>query len=477
MSREIRANFEQALMFPPTLEQWVGPEHPARFVRDFVAALDLKALGFRMRESGEGAPNYAPDLVLSAWIYGYMNKIRSTRNLAHACRENMGLIWLTGDTRPSHNTLSRFWRANRGPLRKIFKQSVEVAMEADLIGLVLHAVDGTKIMANSSRRKMWHREDLEKELKNLDEAVAQVMQEIEDSEETQIGRYELPEAMQDSAERKKAIEQALKKLDEVGRDHLSPREPEARLMKNGRGLELSYNGQAVADEKSGMIVAEEVVNDENDTGQLVPMLEKVAENLGEVAQENLADGGYASAAQIAGAEEQRYSVLTNRPQGEPSDDSQAAKAQYHCSRFTYDQEADCVICPQGKRLRYERTKKSKCKTYDLRVYRCKTFRECAHAGKCSRDKRGRMIEISSYHAAVVRQRKKRQDLTNKELLKRRKAIIEPVFAWVKSHMGLRRWTVGGLDNVRVQWSLVCAAINLNKLYNHWVEGQFNLAQS
>lgn len=475
MSREIRASFDQVLMFPPTLEHWVGPEHPARFVRDFVAALDLEALGFRMRESEEGAPGYAADLLLSAWIYGYMNKIRSTRNLERACRENMGLIWLTGDTRPSHNTLSRFWRANKGPLRKIFKKSVAVAMEADLIELVLHAVDGTKIMANSSRRKMWRREDLEKELKNLDEAVVQVMQEIEDSQETRMGTYELPESMQDRAVRKKAIEQALAKLDEVEREHLSPREPEARLIKSGRGIELSYNAQAVADQASGMIVAAHVVNEENDTGQLVAMLKQVEETLGETAQENLADGGYASAAQIAGAQEQGYSVLTNRRQGEPSEDSEAAKAAYHSSRFTYDQEADCVTCPQGKKLLYERTKKGTCKTYDVRVYRCKAFRECAHARRCSRDKRGRMIEISCYHAAVVRQRTKRQDPANREKLKRRKAIIEPVFAWVKRHMAFRRWTVCGLDNVRVQWSLVCAAINLNKLYNHWVDGRLTLA--
>lgn len=477
MSREIRADYDQVLMFPPTLEEWVGPEHPARFVRDFVAALDIKAMGFRMRNSEEGAPNYAPEVLLAAWIYGYMNRIRSTRNLERACRENMGLIWLTGNTRPSHNTLSRFWRANRGPLRKIFKQSVQVAMEANLVGLVLHAMDGTKIMANSSRRKMWHREDLEKELKHLDEAVAQVMHEIESSEESHADSYELPEEMQDSAERKKAIEQALAKCEEVGRGHVSPREPEARLMKNGRGIELSYNAQAVSDEESGIIVAAEVVNDENDLGQLVPMLSKVEETIGQVAQETLADGGYASASQVAGAEEHDYSVLTNRPQGEPSDDSPSPKAQYHTSRFTYDEENDCVICPQGQKLHYQTDKKSKCKTYSLRVYRCKNFRTCAHAVECSRDKRGRTIEISCYHAAVVRQRKKRQAPANKELLKRRKAIIEPVFAWVKWNMGFRRWTVCGLDNVRVQWSLVCAAINLNKLYSKWVDARFELASS
>lgn len=475
MSREIRADYNQLLMFPPAVEDWIGREHPARFVRDFVDTLDLESLGFRVRESAMGRPPYGAALLLKVWLYGYLNSIRSSRKLERGCREHMGLIWLTGMKPPDHNTLWRFWLDNKKALRGVFKRSVRIALDADLLGIVVHALDGTKIMACSSRRRVWHKEDLEKLLSRIEESISDVMRQVERSERKEVGEWRLPESLQDEVERKKFIREAIARCEEEQTEHLHPEEPEARLMKHGRTIELSYNAQAVADQGTGMVVAADVVNDENDSSQLVPMLDQVQENLGRTAQENLADGSYASAAQIDLAEKATYSILTNPGPNEKSEASDSANKAYHTSRFIYDEENDRCICPHGKSLTFERTKQSRWKTHELRIYRCRDFRQCPHRSECSSSKRGRTIEITPYHQAVVRQREKRQDPSNKELLKARKAIIEPVFGWIKRNLGFRRWTVRGLENVKAQWSLICTTINLKKLYRFWLEGRLKLA--
>lgn len=470
MSREIRADYDQLLMFPPAVDDWIGPGHPARFVRDFVDSLDLAALGFRVRESQMGRPNYGADLLLKVWLYGYLNRIRSTRQLERGCMEHMGLIWLTGRKTPDHNTLWRFWLDNKNALRKVFKQSVRIAVDADLLGLVVHAVDGTKIMACSSRRTMWHKKDLEKVLEKLEESISETMAQVERAQRKEIGEYRLPESLQDQEERKRVIQEALRKFEQEDTEHLHPEETDARLIKAGRCTELSYNAQAVADQKTGMVVAADVVNDENDTAQLVPMLAQVKDTLGQTAQESLADGGYASAAQIDSAENEEYSILTNPGSGEGSEGKP-----YHSSRFIYDEENDQCICPHGNILPYQRTKRSKGDEYELRIYHCRDYRQCSYRSHCSSNKRGRTIEISPYHRAVVRQREKRQDPANKKLLRARKTIIEPVFGWIKENLVFRRWTVRGLENVKTQWSLLCTTINLKKLYNYWLDARLHLA--
>ena len=476
MSREIRADYDQLLMFPPAVDDWIGSDHPARFVRDFVDSLDLKSLGFRVRESVMGRPHYGAALLLKVWLYGYLNSIRSSRKLERGCREHMGLIWLTGMQAPDHNTLWRFWLDNKKSLRQVFRQSVRIALNADLLGLVVHAVDGTKIMACSSRRAVWHRGDLEKLLKKLDESISDVMCQVERAQRKEVGEFRLPESLQDHEERKRFIREAIQKLDEEDTKHLHPGESDARLMKSGRTIELSYNAQAVADQKTGMIVASDVVNDEDDSAQLVRMLDQVSDNLGNTAQENLADGNYASVLQIHLAEKAGHAVLTSPGPNEESEGSDSDNPSYHSSRFIYDQTNDRCICPHGNILSFQRTKDSRRKTYKLKIYHCRDFRQCPHRFRCSSSKRGRTIEISPYHAAVARQRQKRRDPANKELLTCRKAIIEPIFGWIKENLGFRRWTVRGMDNVNGQWSLLCTIINLKKLYKYWLDGALRLTE-
>lgn len=467
MKREIRAEYDQMLLFPPSVEDWIGEDHPARFIRDFVEALDLKELGFDVPTSEVWGPFYAPDLLLKVWLYGYLNRIRASRKLERACREHMGLIWLTGMNAPDHNSLWRFLDSNQKAISQLFKQSIRVAVRCEMVGMAVHAIDGTKIKSNSSWGKMSSSEGLEKMQEKLDRSVADFMTEIERQEREEMGEYKLPLGMHGTLRRKDKIQKALRELGQSEAERVHHCEPEARMMKNRRTVELSYNAQAIADKKSGIIVAAEVVNEGSDNGQLVPMLDLVKENLGAVAGENLADGGYFSGSQIGLAEERGYDVLLNPPSSETTASRSSKTHVYHTREFVYDEGRDCCICPHGNELPYLTTKVRGKNKNAFRIYRCRTHRTCPYRSECTTSKQGREIDISVHHKALERQRAKREDPINKQVLSQRKAIIEPVFAWIKRQLGFERWTVLGLEKVRAQWDLICSTINLMKLYKRW----------
>ncbi len=467
MSREIRADYEQTLMFPPSVEDWVGEDHPARFIRDFVDSLDLPALGFQIRQAETGRPNYGSDLLLKVWLYGYVNAIRSTRKLERASREHMGLIWLTGMNAPDHNSLWRFWRDNKEALKDVFKQTVLVALRAELIGLVINALDGTKIAVRSSRQGAMGKKDLEKLLKKLDGSIKEVIDEVERSEKGETGQYRLPKSIRDSSKRKEIINVALAELAETGKKRVNPQEPEARFMKSQRTVDLAYNAQVVADKTNGVIVACDVIKEGNDNAQLVPMLDRVNQNIGSVADENVADAGYYCGSQIGLADERGYEVLTNPPGSEVGFKRSPQANAYHSSWFTYDEANDCCICPHGGKLTYLQMRVKGRNKNKSRRYQCEDYKQCPYRHECCPGKHGRVVGVDVNYKAINRQRSKRRDPEKINVLKMRKAIVEPVFAWIKHHMGFNRWTVFGLESAKIQWSLVCAAINLKKIYKHW----------
>jgi transposase len=466
MSYEKRANYEAQWLFPPSLEDLLGRDHPARFIREVVDAVEMERLGFRPRIAEEGRPNYAADLLLKVWLYGYFHKIRATRALEKACMNDIGLLWLTGLERPDHNTLWRFWRDNKKAIRKIFKESLQIAAKAELVGLVLHAVDGTKIETAASKKRAWHRNDAEALLADIDKVIDEVMKETELAEAASGWEYRLPEHLQDRQELQGMIQQRLREMDEQGRDQILPTDADSRMMKLADGRKrFGYNAQVVVDEKSGLIVAEDVVNAESDNYQLTPMLEQVEENLGRVADETAADGGYKAPSELARAEQLDQSVLVNL--GKPTD----GDGDYSAARFVYNEAEDHCICPRGEILPFWKNRsKDRAQPTTVRVYCCQSYADCPVRWQCSKRKNGRTIEIGPHYAAVLRQRLKQQDPAKAALLKKRGAIVERIFGWIKQELGFRRWTVRGLDNAATQWALICTAVNLRVLYKHWFNG-------
>jgi transposase len=465
MSYEIRANYVEQYLLPPSLEDFVPLDHPARFIREFVDSLDLRGMGFKVRESGEGRPNYGADLLLKVWLYGYFESIRSSRMLEKACRQQVGLLWLTGLHYPDHNTLWRFYRDNRRALKGVFVQGVQLAVKGGLVGMVLNAVDGTKIKADVSRESGLHQERLKELLKKLNESVEEVCDQIEESEEREEGKeYRLPDNLAKKERLRDFIQKGLEELEKEEESHLSLTDKDARMMITGEGIEFAYNAQAVVDAESGVIVGAEVVQEESDNFELVEMLDEVKENVGKVAEETVADAGYFSGEELKKAEDNSYGVLVDTTIVEKENSS---GSEFEIWNFRYDREADVWICPKGGVLRFEREQKHRGKGYMVRVYRCQGYEGCVHGWECSRNKKGRTIGVSSYHLAIVNQLEKQKQAKNKGLLQRRKTIVEPVFGIIKQVLGFRRWTVRGVENVRAQWFLICTAINLRKIYLRW----------
>jgi transposase len=465
MKKEIRADYSRTFLLPPSIEDWVGSDHPARFIRDFVASLDLAGLGLRMPSSETGRPAYSSELLLSVWLYGYLQKIRSSRGLERACRENMSLLWLTGLNYPDHNTLWRFFRVNKGSLRRVFRQVVGVACSSGLVGLVVHAVDGTKIRSRSSDRKAWHRDELEGLLRSVDAKIEEAISEIESSESRECGEYRLPDDLVDSQRRREEIVRALSELEAIDRSHMHPDDPEARMIRSGGETHLSYNAQAVVDRESLLIVAEDVVNAESDSEMLIEMIDEVIGNVGDAAAETVGDGGYYSPGQLSEAEDRGYEVLV------PVREESCERDRFSKSSFRYDESEDVYICPEGNRLVYCRSRMNSHGKYMVREYRCRHAKGCAVRWKCSPQKKGRTILRGEHEEAVSRQREKQKTPSKREILKSRKWIVEPVFAQIKEQMGFRRWSVRGIENVRAQWSLICTVFNLKKMYRHWLEGR------
>jgi transposase len=471
MSYEKYADYSQQWMFPPSLEDLLPSDHTARMIREFVDAQNLERLGFKTRTSEDGRPNYSANLLLKVWLYGYVTKIRTTRVLERACMDQVAMLWLTGMQRPDHTTLWRFWRDNRKPLRKVFKRLLEIAVELNLVGLVLQAVDGTKIVSQASEQEGLHRSGLEKTLKRLDEAINEIMKQTD-----QAAKHgpdcRLPEELQQRQQLREKIQAQLKQLDEKQEDHLQPQDEEARVMKCRGGKKFAYNAQAVVEGQNQLIVAADVVSDESDNYQLVRMIDQVEQNVGRVAEQTVADGGYFATAELAAAEEKHYPVLVNLPESVDGPENEP----YHASRFTYDAEKDQCICPRGEGLKFDSVKeRDKAHPYQVRVYRCESHETCPVRWQCSRSQRGRTVQIHPNHAALVRQREKLRDEKMRSLLKRRGSTVEPVFGWIKEGMGFRRWTVRGLEKVQTQWLLVCTALNLIRLKKHWKDGKLVFA--
>jgi len=471
MANEMRPDYDSIHLFPPALEDWVPADHPARFIRDFVDALDLDALEFKARRSERGRPNYAPDMLLKVWLYGYFNRIRSTRDLERACHEHLSLIWLTGMMYPDHNTLWRFLRNNPEVIRKTFAAGVRVAASSGLVGMVLHALDGTKIRAQASRHTAHHRNQLKRALKELDAKINEMLSEVEAKESEQEGNYKLPEELLDAESRRQLIRDALAELDSAQTDHLQPAEPDARMMKCDGRTDFGYNPQIVVDEQSGLIVAEDVSAEETDYEQLVPMVMKVEEVVGDTAEETVADSGYSSGKVLHEAQERGMDVLVHL---QPHMDEPKDPGEFHCSRFHHDKQHDVVICPRGETLTFEQKKWDSSNKYKVRVYRCRSFHDCPNRFKCSRSKRGRTVRVNPYKPALDKQIEKQRTPEAKRCLSRRKVIVEPPFGTIKEGMSFRRFTLRHLDGARLQWALVCLAFNLRKLYRSWSVGAFAL---
>lgn len=489
MSKEIKADYTQQFLLPPSLESWVPPDHPARFIKEFVESIDLDALNFKKRESIRGRSSYSNSILLKVWLYGYFEKIYSSRNLERACKNEIPFIWLTGMNYPDHNTIWRFFKKNKSVIKNLFKQTVQVAVNADMVGFALQAVDGTKIRANASKRLTIKQSDITSLLNTLDSSVDTVIETIESNEKNckDMPGYSLPEELQDEKKLKESVKKGLKKLSKEEKiaikdtlknklvemkennvKSMSLVDKDASFMNSKSKIEYCYNAQATVDSKNQVIVGSAMTNEAADTSQLVNLIDSSVENTGVIPEKTLADGGYFSGKELAKAEKKDYSVLVkigkNFYDEKHMQDSLVSKKD-----FIYDENSDVYHCPLGgKKLTFTRIVNYKKKGYSVRAYNCKNFKSCPYHKKCSNNKEGRQVQRSPFEKTLKRHIKKIKKNENRELLKQRNAIVEPIFGWIKFNNKFSMWSYRGLNSVEAQWYFLCATINLQKIYKKWV---------
>ena len=238
---------EQMWMLPPTLDELLPLDHPARFVAEFVDALDREGwaeLGVDVEGDPLGAPAYHPRALLSVWLYGFMTGVRSCRKLEAACRDQIPYLWLTGWQHPDHNTLWRFYKGHRQAMRKLFERTVRTAVTMKLVDLAVQAVDGTKVVANASVNRSYDAEGLRRLLERLESAISDLEAQNEAGEGAAAAH--LPEELADKEVLREQVRQAMADLASQQRHkRINLTDRDARLMKGRQGIVAGYNAQAM----------------------------------------------------------------------------------------------------------------------------------------------------------------------------------------------------------------------------------------
>ena len=463
----------QVFLIPPSLDDWLPADHPARFVAVLLDALDAatwQELGIDRAPASLGSPRYAPEALLGIWVYGFMSGIRSARGLEAACRDQVPFRWLSGNQTPDHNTLWRFYQAHRAKLRGLLRRTVEIAVTAGLVDWALQAVDGTKLAANASVTRSLSEAELMALLARTDAAIAAL-------EDAQVATEDdgppvLPPGMREAAQLRQQVTAALAVVqaqDGPAKANLS--DPEARLMKTRQGITPGYNAQAAVvavtvapDQPSGrLITAAEVTTSPQDHGQLLPLVQAAAALSGEAAPLIVADAGYHDAATIAQCAELGLPVVLP----EPPHPGSRRHDRFRRTAFTYDERTDTYRCPAGEPLPFRGLKTDR-NAPAMRLYRADraSCQDCALRARCT-TAAARTLKVSPYETDLLAHRTWMATEAAQTANRHRRGLIEGVFGTLKERHRGRRVLLRGLAQVQAEWSLLAAAFNLRTLVRWW----------
>lgn len=464
---------EQTWLMPPSLDDLIPMDHPARFVGALVDAMGLEEwseLGVSMEGEELGAPAYHPRGLLSVWLYGFMTRVRSSRKLEAACRDQMPYLWLTGWQHPDHNTLWRFYRQHRGRMRGLLKRTVRMAVEMGLLDMAVQAVDGTKVPANVDRHRTYNVEELRELLERTEAAIQDLEHQNEAGEDPPP---HLPEKLAKAEGLRAEVKAAMERLAKERRKHINLTDGDAKFMKTRQGIAPGYNAQAVVSpvksheiaEPTGktklglLITAADVVTSTTDTAQLMPMLEQAEENVGKRADMSLADAGYHSGANLKACDLRQQVVAM------PESQHRALKQPYHKDRFRYDGATDTYVCPHAQRLDFRHIRSARNRTA-VRVYRAfgGVCRNCPAFGICTRSRGGRILEVTPEDAVLRRHRAWMETEEARAAYSRRKELVEPAFGIIKEQLSVRRFLLRGLANVTAEFVMLATAFNVLTLW-------------
>jgi transposase len=451
----------QTTLLPESLEDYVAEDNPVRVVEAFVEELDLRILGFKSIDPAvTGRPAYHPSVLLKLYIYGYLNRIQSTRRLEVEAQRNVELMWLTQNLKPDFKTIANFRHQNGSAVRKVCRQFIEMCRQLDLFANALVAIDGSKFKAVNSRDKNFTEAKLKRRIAMIEESIRNYLRAMDTADRSEPELAQLKKGrLQEKIAALKRQMQELKAVEVKLREHpdeqVSLTDPDARSMKTrGTGI-VGYNVQTAVDQKTHMIVAHEVVN-EGDRDQLTPMTEKAQEATGIKDLTVVADRGYYKGEQILDCEQTGATPIVPKTLTSNS----MADGRFGKPDFIYIAQDDQYRCPAGEIAvkRFTTVEHG----MEIDVYWTSACTRCALKPQCTTSQYRRIRRWK--HEAVLEAMQERLDRWP-DVMRVRRSTAEHPFGTIKLWMGSTHFLMKTLAHVRTEMSLHVLAYNLKRLIN------------
>jgi len=471
---------EQPSFLPPRIEDYVRRDNPVRAIDAYVEALDLEKLGFGYpgSDGGVGQPPYHPADLLKLYLYGYQHRVRSSRALEREAGRNLEVIWLLRGLAPGYRTIANFRKDNWAALKATNRDFVVLARELGLVGGERVAIDGAFFDGNASKGSIKTRRKLAEHLAQIDreiEAYGAALEANDSAEDCSPagrngegdrdggGEEDVAQTMATLMARRTRIQADLARLEESGETQVSRTDADARLLsKNGQRI-AGYNVQIAVDDKHKLIVASEVVNDGNDTGQLHKMAKAAQEELGAATLTALADTGYYNGQELKACEEDGIVAYVPQPTRTARLEEQG---RLNHEAFAYEAEADAYRCPAGRFLRpCDGRHTNTGGRIEIRyVSRKSDCDACTLRSRCLSAKAvTRTIYRWEHEDVLERHRARMKDAEAQ--MRCRAELAEHPFGTLKCRAGYRHFLVRGFDKVRGEWSLMALCYNFSRVLN------------
>jgi len=457
----------QVTMLPEIIDDYVSSDSPVRVIDAYVEQVDVVAHSFSFAICPKkGRPPYDPRVMLKLYLYGYLNRIRSSRRLEDEAKRNLELIWLMEKLAPDFKTIADFRKNNKKALKELFKDFSRLCRDWGLYGKETVAIDGTKIRASNSKKNNFNKKKLNRHIKYIEDKIDSYLDELDENDElektdTKLSEEEIKEKIEELKKRKNRYEAMGKELEEGEKNELSTTDPDARLMSNNNGtVDVSYNVQTAVDSKHKLIIGFEVITEPNDLGCLSPMALQVKHFLECETIEMLADKGYYHVECLKTCVENDIRPYVSKQ----SYANRTGNRKYYADKFIYNEEKDLYTCPAGEELVYSRTRKSKEKVvigYDYRNR--KACKNCSEKALCTQSKTGRTIfrNVNQDFLDTI-DLKTAEDM---EKYKQRQMIVEHPFGTIKHIWNAGFFLTRGIESVTAETALTYLAYNFKRTIN------------
>jgi transposase len=455
----------QSTLFPERLEDWVEEDNGVRVIDVFVEGLDLGGLGFaRAAPEATGRPGYHPSVLLKLYIYGYLNRVQSSRRLEREAGRNVEVMWLTGRLVPDHKTIADFRKDNGPAIRKVCAQFVALCRQLGLLATASVAIDGSKFKAVNNRDRNFTAAKMKRRMAQIEESVTRYLHQLDsaDRQEPSEALVLRTQRLKEKVAKLKEEMQRLQALDAQRQSspdqQISLTDPDARSMAtSGRGSGVvGYNVQAAVDTEHHLIVAHEVINEGNDRAQLSAMAKQAKATLGVDELAAVADRGYFDSEEILACDQAGITVTLPKPQTSGN----KAKGRFVKADFRYLTDEDVYVCPAGERLKYYYTNEEN--GLRLRRYWTNACRTCAIKERCTTGVQRRITRWE--HEPVLEAVQRRLD-ENPQAMRQRRETVEHPFGTIKARMGATHFLMKRLKNVRTEMALSVLAYNLTRVMN------------